>query len=179
MVPFRNCEALMTLEDDEIRLGDLRSRHDEFIHGIEDDPFLCRMYGFTSPVDGEKIFRQFSNLPGACGIIRKSDDRLVGFILCVAPEIPDDIEVQLTGQGKTLAYATFAPYRRMGYMSRAIRLVTEHLFRTGCTDYVHCGRFDINLNSANLLIKLGFEIAGTHWFREQQIIDMVLWREKA
>lgn len=170
--------SLLTEENETIRLGDLRSRHDEFVSGIVDDPYLCRMYGFSTPADGERIFRQFSALPGACSIIRKSDDRMIGFILCVKPEAPEQILAQWSGRGKTLAYATFTPFRRMGYMTQAIRLVTEHLFQTGCTDYIHCGRFDYNLNSANLLKKLGFEIAGTHWFREQQIMDTVLWRNK-
>ncbi len=79
-----------------------------FIRGIADEE-LRRMYGFPAELSEERarrIFARFSVLP-AYGLVRKTDSALVGFLLDVAPELPEEMLRSLPEGGRTLAYATF------------------------------------------------------------------------
>lgn len=161
------------IENSFIYLDKLNSHKYEFINGINDDE-LCAMYGFTTPVDGERVFQQFIQISHAYGVYRKSDDTLVGFVLSVEPEIPEQERNHLPAKGRTLAFAIFPPYQRQGYMYEALTLLLEHLFRFENVEYVHCGRFPQNEKSAKLLNKLGFSIIGSHQFKESIIVDEIL-----
>ena len=165
------------LENDCITLGSLSGSRDEFISGIDDEE-LCRMYGFSYPPDGLRIFERFTGLHDAYGIFRQSDGKLVGFILSVNPELPDECQKNLPSNGRTLAYAIFPQYQRKGYMYSALNTLISNLFDEKEIDYIHCGRFDFNEKSARLLDKLGFEMFGTHCFKEKTIVDEILLKKK-
>ena len=88
-----------------------------FLSGIGDRE-LRRMYGLPLELSEERarqIFQRFSALPAAYGLIRKADDALIGFLLDVPSELPEDMQRALPVGGRTLAYATFPPYQRQGY----------------------------------------------------------------
>ena len=108
-----------------------------FIHGIADDE-LRRMYGFPAEMSEDKahrIFAHFLSLPTAYGLVRKTDDVLLGFVLDVAPELPEDVLRSLPEGGRTLAYATFSPYQRQGYMLEALSTLIENHFRSESRRY--------------------------------------------
>ena len=89
-----------------------------FIRGIADDE-LRRMYGFPAELSEDtarRIFARFSSLPAAYGLVRKAEGALAGFLLNVMPELPEDMLRALPEGGRTLAFATFPPYQRQGYM---------------------------------------------------------------
>ena len=149
-----------------------------FIHGIADDE-LRRMYGFPAEMSEDKahrIFAHFSALPTAYGLVRKTDDVLLGFVLDVAPELPEDVLRSLPEGGRTLAYATFSPYQRQGYMREALSALIENHFRSESVSFIHCGHFPFNEPSEKLLHSLGFKPYGHHASGPVSIIDEILYK---
>jgi len=147
-----------------------------FVKGVQNQE-LCRLYGLSKDMDCEKankIFDQFSSLSDAYAIVDKENQTLVGFLLDVLPEIPKEIKNTLPERGRTFAYAIFGSYQRRGYMFEALQVMIPYAFQIKNVDYIHCGRFDYNLASANLLRKLGFRDLGQRTFREKVIVDEVL-----
>ena len=66
---------------------------DAFLVGISDDE-LRRLYGFPAELSEDtarRIFAHFSSLPTAYGLVRKADEALVGFLLDVPSELPEDL----------------------------------------------------------------------------------------
>ena len=148
-----------------------------FIRGIADDE-LRRMYGFPAELSEERarrIFARFSTLP-AYGLARKTDGTLVGFLLDVTPELPEDMLRSLPEGGRTLAYATFPPYQRQGYMREALTALIEDHFRSESTSYIHCGHFPFNEPSEKLLLSLGFTHYGQHALGKATIIDKIRFK---
>ena len=147
-----------------------------FIRGIADDE-LRRMYGFPAELSEEKsrrIFARFSTLP-AYGLVRKADGALIGFLLDVAPELPENMLHALPEGGRTLAYATFPPYQRQGYMREALTALIEGHFHSSSTPYIHCGHFPFNSPSEALLRSLGFNACGQHAMGSAIILDKTLF----
>ena len=145
-----------------------------FIRGIADEE-LRRMYGFPAELSeerGRRIFARFSVLP-AYGLVRKTDGALVGFLLDVAPELPEEMLRSLPEGGRTLAYATFPLYQRQGYMREALAALIEEHFHSKSTPYIHCGHFPFNEPSEKLLLSLGFTPYVEHALGKATIIDKI------
>ena len=145
-----------------------------FIRGIADEE-LRRMYGFPAELSeerGRRIFARFSVLP-AYGLVRKTDSALVGFLLDVTPELPEEMLRSLPEGGRTLAYATFPLYQRQGYMREALAALIEEHFHSKSTPYIHCGHFPFNEPSEKLLLSLGFTPYGQHALGKATIIDKI------
>ncbi len=145
-----------------------------FLRGIADDE-LRRMYGFPAELSEERarrIFARFSVLP-AYGLVRKTDSTLVGFLLDVAPELPEEMLRSLPEGGRTLAYAIFLLYQRQGYMREALAALIEEHFHSKSTPFIHCGHFPFNEPSEKLLLSLGFTPYGQHALGKAAIIDKI------
>ena len=137
---------------------------DAFIVGIEDNELRC-MYGFPTELSKDtarRIVAHFSELSTALSLVRGVDDTLVGFLLDVPAELPEHMLCTLPEGGRTLAFATFSPYQRQGYMREAIQAVMEQHIRSKDTPYLHGGHFPFNGPSQRLLAGLGFTYYGQH-----------------
>ena len=135
-----------------------------FIIGIQDIE-LRRMYGLPAELSldtARRIFEQFSNLSVSLSLIRSEDDALIGFLLDVPAELPEPMLRTLPEGGRTLAFATFAPYQRQGYMREAIQAVMDQHSNARDASYLHGGHFVYNVPSQRLLAGLGFTIYGGH-----------------
>ena len=153
----------------------LPQEEDPFVQGIASKE-LRRMYGF--PIDlpqttARRIFRRFMTLSDAYGLVRNSDAVLVGFLLDVAPELPESMLRTLPPGGRTLAYAVFEPYQRQGYMKEALKAMIDRHRQAG-TPYLHCGHFPGNEPSRQLLRSLGFTPHGCHALGGETILDEIL-----
>lgn len=147
----------------------------EFIRGIQDRE-LRRMYGFPlelSKDTAHRIFAHFSELPTALSLVRNEDNALIGFLLDVSPELPEPMLRTLPEGGRTLAFATFAPYQRQGYMREAIQAVMEQHSSAGDASYLHGGHFPFNIPSQRLLAGLGFKPYGRHTVGSHAVIDAI------
>ena len=70
---------------------------------------------------------------------------------------------------RTLAYATFPPYQRLGYMGEALlSMIRRH---EADAPYLHGGHFPFNAPSERLLLSLGFREYGQHASGKATIID--------
>ena len=148
---------------------------DAFLAGIADDE-LRRMYGFPAELSEEKarrIFAQFSALPTAYGLVTKTDQSLVGFLLDVPTELPEAMQNSLPSGGRTLAYATFPTYQRQGYMREALAALIDDFSDAKAAPYLHCGHFPFNEPSEKLLHSLGFKPYGQHALGKAMIIDEI------
>ena len=149
---------------------------DSFIAGIADRT-LRIAYGFPAEMDdtvSAKIFERFSGLNNSYSLVEKKTGMVIGFLLEVEPELPEDLRADLPEKGRTLAYAVFPPYQRQGYMLETLQAVIPALFRD--TEYIHCGHFEENVPSRELLRKLGFREYARHQSRDKLIIDEILRR---
>lgn len=149
---------------------------DAFVSGIAGRA-LRTTYGFPAEMDdgtARQIFGHFCGLDYACSLFEKSSRRMIGFLLAVSPELPDDVRADLPEKGKTLAYAVYPPFQRRGYMAETLQAVIQQLFGTGTADFVHCGHFEENIPSRELLHKLGFQEYGRHKSGDRLIIDEIL-----
>ena len=148
-----------------------------FLSGVADME-LRRLYGLPATLDEDtarRLFRQFSSLPAAYGLIRKADGILVGFLLDVPAELPEDMLRTLPQGGRTMAYAVFAPYQRQGYMREALHSLIEVYRQSRSVPYLHGGHFPFNEPSRSLLRSLGFAEHGQHGAGHAAIIDEVLF----
>ena len=102
---------------------------------------------------------------------------MIGFLLEVDPELPEDLRKSLPGTGKTLAYAVFPAFQRKGYMLEALQAVIPELFGNAGAEYIHCGHFEENILSRELLRKLGFEMHASHQSRDRLIVDEIVRRK--
>ena len=146
-----------------------------FVRGIADRD-LRAAYGF--PVDMEEdvsvqIFRHFRGLDRALSLVAKESGEMIGFLLDLAPELPEETASSLPEKGRTLAYAVFPPYQRKGYMQEALETLVPELFRA--VEYIHCGHFEENEPSRNLLRKLGFREYARHTAGKKLIVDEILF----
>ncbi len=150
-----------------------------FVSGIADRA-LRIAYGFPPDMEDQvssKIFEQFSGLEGGYSLIEKGSGEMIGFLLEVDPELPEDLRKSLPCTGKTLAYAVFPAYQRKGYMLETLQAVIPELFGNAGAEYIHCGHFEENIPSRELLRKLGFREYASHQVRDRLIIDEILRRE--
>ena len=148
---------------------------DAFLVGISDDE-LRRLYGFPADLSEDtarRIFARFSSLPTAYGLVRKADEALVGFLLDMPSELPETMLCSLPEGGRTLAYATFPPYQRQGYMWEALTALMDDRFRANGVPYLHCGHFPGNAPSQRLLRALGFVAHGQHALGKAIIMDEI------
>ena len=148
-----------------------------FVSGIADRA-LRIAYGFPEEMDdtvSARIFERFSGLEGGYSLIEKGSGEMIGFLLEVDSELPEDLRKNLPGTGKTLAYAVFPPYQRKGYMLETLQALIPELFRNA--EYIHCGHFEENIPSRELLRKLGFEMHASHQSRDRLIVDEILRRK--
>ena len=146
-----------------------------FIVGIGDRE-LRRMYGFPKELPRDtahQIFAQFSGLPTAMSLVHKADGALVGFLLDVPTELPKDMLCALPEGGRTLAFATFSPYQRQGFMREAIRAWMEQHSKAKNAPYLHGGHFLFNEPSQRLLASLGFTPYGQHDLGAATIVDEI------
>ena len=149
-----------------------------FTRGISDRD-LRVMYGFPAEMDESfplRIFQQFRGLPGAYALEEKETGEMAGFLLDVAPELPEAISARLPGKGRTLAYAVYPDYQRRGYMREALREYIRQAFAMTDTAYIHCGHFPENLPSEKLLRGLGFRELSRHTAGKKEIVDEVFFR---
>lgn len=149
-----------------------------FVSGIADRA-LRIAYGFPADMDdavSAKIFERFAGLNNSYSLVEKKTRTVIGFLLEVEPELPDALKAGLPGKGRTLAYAVFPPYQRKGYMLETLKAVIPKLFRKAGAEYVHCGHFEENVPSRELLRKLGFREYASHQNRDKLIIDEILRR---
>ena len=147
-----------------------------FVSGIADRA-LRTAYGFPAEMDdalSAKIFERFSGLEGGYSLIEKGSGKMIGFLLEVEPELPEALRNGLPGTGKTLAYAVFPPCQRRGYMLETLQAVIPELFLNAGAEYIHCGHFEENIPSRELLRKLGFLEYARHQSRDRLIIDEIL-----
>ena len=147
-----------------------------FVSGIADRA-LRIAYGFPADMDealSAKIFERCAGLNNSYSLVEKTSGRMIGFLLEVEPELPDDLKAGLSGDGRTLAYAVFPAYQRKGYMLETLQAVIPELFRSMGTEYIHCGHFEENIPSRELLRKLGFREYASHQGRDKLIIDEIL-----
>lgn len=149
-----------------------------FVIGIADQTLRIN-YGFPKDVDVEisgKIFQHFCELARAFSIIEKQSGNMVGFLLEVDTELPDNVKKMLSGKGRTLAFAVYKPYQRQGYMEEALNVYIPYLFQNHEIDYVHCGHFEDNEPSKMLLNKLGFHELTNHIVNKRIIVDEIRLR---
>ena len=149
-----------------------------FVSGIADRA-LRIAYGFPPDMEDQmssKIFERFSGLEGGYSLIEKGSGEMIGFLLEVDPELPEDLRKSLPCTGKTLAYAVFPAYQRKGYMLETLQAVIPELFGNAGAEYIHCGHFEENIPSRELLRKLGFREYASHQVRDRLIIDEILRR---
>ena len=150
-----------------------------FVSGIADRA-LRIAYGFPADMDdtvSAKIFENFSGLEGSRSLVEKSSGIMIGFLLDVEPELPEDLKTGLPGKGRTLTYAVFPPYQRRGYILETLQAVIPELFWCAGAEYIHCGHFEENIPSRELLRKLGFREYACHQGRDKLIIDEILLLE--
>ena len=148
-----------------------------FTRGIADRA-LRVSYGFPADADetlAPEIFRHFIGLDRAFSLTDRESGEMIGFLLAVAPELPDEVMAGLPGKGRTLAYAVFPPFQRRGYMKEALGTVIRQLFQNSGTDYIHCGHFEENDASRELLRGLGFRELSRHTVNGRIIIDEILF----
>ena len=149
---------------------------DAFVEGTADRELrVC--YGLPADMDldlARRLFQRFCAVSNSYSIVEKDSGTMVGFMLDVPPELPEDIMGMLPEKGRTLTYATFPKYQRRGYMYEALKVVTS--YRLEKIDYIHCGHYEENIPSRNLLRKLGFKEFSTHKFGGRDVIDEVLLR---
>ena len=148
---------------------------DAFIIGLEDRE-LRRMYGFPAELSEDtarRIFAHFSELSIALSLIRNEDKALIGFLLDVPAELPEHMLSTLPEGGRTLAFATFAPYQRQEYMREAIQAVMEQHTKNKDAAYLHGGHFPFNEPSQRLLAGLGFTLYGRHTVGTRDVIDEI------
>ena len=146
-----------------------------FINGIADRQ-LRVAYGFQADMDSEtssRIFHQFCGLTGGFSIIEKASENMVGFLLDVKAELPEDVAEHLPKKGRTLAFSIFPEYQRHGYMEEVLNAYISSLFENREADYVHCGHFVENEASRHLLSKLGFYEFSRHTFKARTIVDRI------
>lgn len=164
------------METGRLQLKPMReSDETAFVNGIADHA-LRVAYGIPKDLDtgtAGRIFRQFSNLPGAYSMIERQSGNMVGFLLEVEPELPQSIAERLSGNGRTLAFAVFPPYQRHGYMEEALNAYIQFLFRDRSIAYIHCGHFTENEPSSRLLQKLGFSVFADHAVKDRIIVDRI------
>ena len=149
-----------------------------FVSGIADRA-LRIAYGFPADMDdavSAKIFERFFCLNNSYSLVEKDSGAVIGFLLEVEPELPENLRTGLPERGRTLAYAVFPPYQRKGYMLEALQAVIPELFRCAGVEYIHCGHFEENIPSRELLRKLGFREYASHQKRDKLIIDEILRR---
>ena len=149
-----------------------------FIRGISDAE-LRAMYGFAAEMDEDvatRLFRRFCALQDAYVLEDRHMGDMIGFLLDVAPELPEEILAGLPGNGRTLAYAVFPEYQRKGYMREALREHIRRLTETTDTAYIHCGHFPENEPSEKLLRGLGFREYARHTAGNKEIVDEILFR---
>lgn len=149
-----------------------------FVSGIADRA-LRIAYGFPADMEdavSAKIFERFSGLNNSCSLVEKKTGTMIGFLLEVEPELPENLRTGLPERGRTLAYAVFPAYQRKGYMLETLQVVIPELFGNGEAEYIHCGHFEENLPSRELLRKLGFREYASHPGRDKLIIDEILQR---
>ncbi len=149
-----------------------------FVSGIADRA-LRIAYGFPADMEdavSAKIFERFSGLNNSYSLVEKKTGTMIGFLLEVEPELPENLRTGLPEKGRTLAYAVFPAYQRKGYMLEALQAVIPELFRKAEAEYIHCGHFEENVPSRELLRKLGFREYARHQSRDKLIIDEILRR---
>ena len=147
----------------------------DFLSGVADRE-LRRLYGFPEELaedTARRIFTRFTSLSVAWGLVRKVDGCLVGFLLDVPPELPEDMLRALPESGRTLAFAAFRPYQRQGYMREALCALIDRHLQTGDAGFLHAGHFPCNEASCRLLRSLGFREYGRHRLGETVIVDEV------
>ncbi len=166
------------IETKRLILRPLAPRDEEpFFSGVADGE-LRRLYGLPATLDEDRarrLFRQFSALPAAFGLVRQRDDALVGFLLDVPAELPEETLRALPAGGRTLAYTTFAPYQRQGYMGEALRALVGDYRQSRSAPYLHGGHFPFNEPSRRLLQALGFSEYGRHPRGDAVIVDEILF----
>lgn len=148
---------------------------DAFVTGIEDDD-LRHMYGFPMEMSREKaqrIFARFSQLSSAVSLIRRKDGAMVGFLLDVPLELPEQMACTLPEGGRTLAFATFPPYQRQGYMREAICAWMDQHRKAKDAPFLHAGHFSFNEPSQRLLAEMGFTAYGQHVVGTATIQDRI------
>ncbi len=148
-----------------------------FTGGIA-DASLRAAYGFRPDMDGRtaaEVFRHFCNLEKAYSLIEKKAGSMIGFLLDVDPELPEEISDGLPEKGHTLAYAVFPPWQRHGYMQEALTAYISYIFREKDAGYIHCGHFSDNEPGAALLRKLHFRRYASHMFSGRIITDEILF----
>lgn len=146
-----------------------------FVSGIADRD-LRTAYGFPADMEDDvsvQIFRHFRGLDRALSLVEKQSGEMIGFLLDLAPELPEETASSLPEKGRTLAYAVFPPYQRKGYMQEALKTLVPELFQT--VEYIHCGHFEENEPSRNLLRKLGFRECARHTAGKKLIVDEILF----
>ena len=151
-----------------------------FVEGIASRS-LRAAYGFPEEMDASvppRIFRRFLSLGGSFALEEKSTGKMIGFLLDVEPELPEDVLSGLPEKGRTLAYAVFPPHQRQGYMREALQACIPSLFRAGA-EYVHCGRFPENVPCGELLRGLRFREYARHTLGGRAVVDEVLFRPEA
>lgn len=168
------------MESARLLIRPMEKNQDElsFISGISDGS-LRTAYGFPADMDSDassRVFQQFCGLEHALSLVEKASGEMIGFLLAVSPELPDEIRERLPGEGQTLAYAVFPPYQRQGYMTEALQAVLPDLFASPGTAFVHCGHFEDNEPSRKLLQKLGFHEYSRHMAGNRLIVDEILFR---
>ena len=149
-----------------------------FVSGIADRA-LRIAYGFPPDMEdrmSSRIFERFSGLEGGYSLIEKGSGEMIGFLLEVDPELPEDLRKSLPCTGRTLAYAVFPAFQRKGYMLETLQAVIPELFGNAGAEYIHCGHFEENIPSRELLRKLGFREYASHQVRDRLIIDEILRR---
>ncbi len=152
------------------------SDENTFVNGIADRG-LRVLYGFPAEMDisvPPEIFHLFCKLPRAYSIVEKKTNSMIGFLLDVDPELPEDILKGLSGKGRTLAFATFPPYQRQGYMEETLNAYVSYQLQNNGIEYIHCGHFTDNDPSRCLLQKLGFTEYSRHAFKDRIIIDQII-----
>ena len=102
---------------------------------------------------------------------------MIGFLLNVDPELPEDVSERLSGKGRPLAFTVFPPYQRQGYMEEALEAYIPYQLQNNGTEYIHCGHFIDNTPSRCLLQKLGFFEYSRHTIKTRIVIDRIIQRK--
>lgn len=91
-----------------------------------------------------------------------------------------ELEMQ---KGRELGYVLSKAYWGRGIMPEAVKAVIEYLFTTEKLDFILCGCFEQNIQSARVIEKCGFQYyktieLTTSYGKKEIARDSILWREE-
>lgn len=152
------------LSGDRVALRTIEREDLDFMQEAVNDPSVWRAIGASTPVNGpqeEAFFENIVSEEGQVNLLVAVDGEAAGLVGLTPKETQTHAE--------ELGYWMDADYRRQGYCSEAVELVTDYAFAQRGLHRISARVFEFNDASQALLESVGFTREGTH--REAVFID--------